>query len=110
MHRLPPPGFEVARDAGQVSPIGACDRVAGTFRLIDENGKNLGSCLAVMQRSDERLNDRHGAVMGTNVAPGFEEVSFRNMPMAQGTRLVVIEPEVDAKGKAIDALGEMKIG
>ena len=43
--------------------------------------------IAAVERRDQRLNDRHGAVVGAHVAPGFEIVRLGNMPVAQSAEV-----------------------
>ena len=78
--------------------------------MTQKHGENFGRRLAVVQRRDERLKDRDGAVIKTHIPPGFEEVCFGNMPLTQGARLVVIEADVNTHGGAIDACRERRIG
>ena len=38
--------------------------------------------LASIERRDQRLNDRYGAVVGAGIAPGLQEVRLGDMPVA----------------------------
>ena len=49
------------------------------------------SVLPPIHRLDQRLNDGRGAVLGARVAPGFQIVRLRHMPVAPRRGLVVVE-------------------
>ena len=50
--------------------------------------------LAVVKRSDQRLNDTDRAVIGAGIAPGFELVRLIDVPLAEFRGFVLVEPEV----------------
>ena len=53
--------------------------------------------LAFIERLDQRLHDRDGAVVRTRVAPRFEIVSFRNVPVTKLGSFVFVLTEVNAQ-------------
>ncbi len=64
---------------------------------------------AKIERQDQRLHDGDGAVVGPGIAPGFQEMRFGNVPLAQFRGLVGVEPHVDAQLHFRHALGEVEI-
>ena len=65
--------------------------------------------LAVVQRGDQGLNDRSGAVEGPGIAPGFEEVSLGNVPGADLGGLVHVQAKPDRERDLLDGLGEFEV-
>ena len=59
------------------------------------------SRVAVVQRSDQRLKDSDGAVISAAVAPGFEVVRSRDVPVRVFGRFVVVEAGVDEEPQGI---------
>ena len=55
------------------------------------------SILAVIERFDQRLNDRRRAVIGARVAPAFEIMFFRNVPMAMLGGFVEMQAEMNTQ-------------
>ena len=53
--------------------------------------------LATIQRRDQRLNDARRSVSGARIAPRFQVMRFRNMPVAQRRGFIVVEAEMDAQ-------------
>jgi hypothetical protein len=76
------------------APVLAHDVVPGPLRAVAHRREELVRGLAAVERRDQRLDDRGGAVVGARVAPGFEEMRFRDLPLAQRRRLIVVEAEV----------------
>ena len=64
---------------------------------------------APIERGDERLNDGHRAVVAACVAPRFQEVRFRNVPVAQLRRLIVIQTEMYAKRRLAHRVSEAQV-
>src|SRR5262249_57622136 len=67
---------------GGASPAGGHDLVRG---------------LAVVERSDEGLEDRDRPVHGAGVAPGLERMRLGPLPVAALGGLVLVEAEADAQ-------------
>ena len=78
-------------------PVVADDLQARSIGLAQEDGQQLVSRLALVERSDQRLLDRRRPVKRPQVAPRFEAMGLGDMPVAELGRLIVIEPEVDAQ-------------
>ncbi len=64
----------------------------------------------VVERLDKRLDDGNGAVEGAAVAPGFQKVGLRNMPVAVGGGFILFQAEVDAQLDLLQVFGKLKIG
>src|SRR5207248_4604732 len=78
-----------------LTPEFADDVVRGSFRAIAQRREDFVRRAAAVERSDERLHDRNGALVRARVAPRFEKVGFRNVPVTQGRRLIVVLREMD---------------
>ena len=79
--------------------------------LAEEKLHDLVNALAVVKRLDQRLNDRHRSVVGTRVAPAFEIMLFRNVPVAKLGRFVEMRSEMNAKRDLVHPLGvQLQIG
>ena len=77
-----------------------------------EQGDKFERALAVVKRSDQRLDDADRAVVGAGVAPGFELVRCVDMPLAEFGGFVLIEAVMDAQGNlaVLKRVGEVEIG
>src|ERR1700722_905811 len=62
-----------------------------------------------VQRSDQRLYYAQCAVKGARIAPGFEEMRFRNMPLAIGGGFVEVRTDVDGVVYFAELGGKIKI-
>src|SRR5437588_10412759 len=99
MYGAPPPAFEVAGRA-EVCVTGAlglgvrrCIKNAAPVRsqqlesaLLGRTGEHrqqLDLGAAEVQRSDQRLEDRHGAVMRADIAPRLQIMRLVQVPVAQ---------------------------
>jgi hypothetical protein len=65
--------------------------------------------MAAVQPADLRLLNRHGAVKGTGIAPGFVFVRCRDQPGARLGRLIGIEREADRQRDALQRGCEVEI-
>ena len=67
--------------------------------------------LAAIKRSDQRLHDAHGAVVGARIAPSFQIVRIVHMPVAEFGGFVLIEPEMNAQRKLriLKCVGETEV-
>src|SRR5262245_27980831 len=63
----------------------------------------------VVERCDQRLNDRCGAVMSAHITPHLEEVSLRDMPVTERGGLVVELTQVRAQRYLIHCFRELEI-
>ena len=67
--------------------------------------------LAVIERGDERLDDRGGAVEGPSVPPGLQEVGLGDVPVAMLRGLVLVRPEADREQVfPLEGGGEVDVG
>ena len=110
MQRPLPERLEVAARV-LPSPVVAHE-VVGRARGIaatGTRGKELVQGLAVVERRDQRLDDRRRAIVGAHIAPGFEIVRGGHVPMAEPRRLVVVEAEPDPQADLVEPLGEAQI-
>ncbi len=64
----------------------------------------------VVERRDQRLHERDGAVDGAQVAPALERVRGRQVPVAALGRLVEVEAVMDAQRHLVERLGEVEVG
>ena len=82
-----------ARRPGRQPAVGpelAHQVVAGALGRFAERGEHFVRRLAAVERRDQRLHDRHRAVVGADVAPRLEEVRFRDVPVAERGGLVLV--------------------
>ena len=97
VQRLTPERVEIG--AGVLFlPVGLNEIVSGCGGVSGEDGDDFVGALAVVERLDQRLNDADGAVVGAGIAPGFEIVSFGNVPLAEFAGLVAMGAEINFRG------------
>ena len=60
------------------------------LRSAAQDGQHFVRRLAAVERRDQRLDDRHGAVVGAHVAPRFEVVRLGDVPVAERRGLVLV--------------------
>ena len=92
VERPPPRRLEVAGHPGL--PGRAHELVARLLRLVGEGREEFVGGLAAVERRDQRLHDRRGAVERERVAPGFQEVRLGDVPLTLFGGLVVLEREM----------------
>ncbi len=78
-------------------PVLADDVVGRALGPIGQRRQHFVRRLAAVERRDQRLHDRRGAVEAARVAPRLEEMRLGNLPVAALRRLVVVEAEVRAQ-------------
>src|SRR3989440_4943164 len=93
-----------------LAPELAHDVVRRPFRAIAERSDQFMRRAAAVERRDQRLHDRDGAVVRARIAPRFEKMRLRNMPMTQRRRLIVVLTEVNAKLHLVHRIGELEVG
>ena len=91
-------------------PVLSNDFVGRAFRPVAQRGDHFVGGSAAVERCDQRLNDRRGAVVAAHIAPLFEEVRFRNLPMTQRRRLIVVQPESNAQLHFVERRREVEVG
>ena len=89
-------------------PVGADDVVALRLALA-EGGQDLDLRQRVVERRDQRLDDRGRPVGGAQVAPALERVRGGQVPVAALRRLVEVEPVVDPQGHPVEGLREVEV-
>ena len=91
VERLAPELLEVGAGV-LLLPVGASEIVACSIGLAGEERDEFQRALAVIERSDQRLDDADGAVVGAGIAPGFEFVRLVHVPLTEFGGFVLIEP------------------
>ena len=75
-----------------------------------ERREHLVRRVRVVERRDERLHQRHRAVVGARVAPAFRADACRGCSSARDSRrLVLIEAVVDDQADLAEPLGELDV-
>ena len=109
VQRLAPPGLEILRAVtlapGRLNEL----HVVGGFFAADQEFQHLRDAVSVVERIDEGLADRSGAVVGQPVAPALQIVVHRNLPVAVPGRLVLVKPEMHARLHFRERAGELEI-
>ena len=103
VYRAPPPGFEIAALVLR-RPIAFDDVVSARFRRVEEHLQHLVSGAAVVERLDERLLDGDRAIESARVAPAFQIVRLRQMPLADLGGLVLVEAQVRADACFLESI------
>ena len=89
MQHLPPPRLEVA--AGRLRLPSLAHEIVSRRRAgAGEQRQYIMRVAAVIERTDQRLNDARGAVEGAQIGPALERMRQRQMPTAKRRRLVVV--------------------
>ena len=83
-------------------PVALDDLVTAALRLIGEHLQNLDGGARRIQRLDQRLLNGDRAVEGARIAPGFQVVRLRQVPLADLGGLVVVQAQVDAHAGLVD--------
>src|SRR5262249_48283137 len=94
MQRLTPKLIEVRTTL--LLPIALHNVVAACTRLPAQQRDHFMGALAVIKRSNQRLNDAHGTVISTAVTPRFQIVPIVTMPQAKLGRFILIESVMNA--------------
>ena len=102
------PGAALGNAAAVHHPVLADEVVTRTL-AFGQRRQHFVRRLAAVERRDQRLHDAHRAVVGAHVAPRFEEVRFRNVPVTERRGLVLVETEVRAHGDLLQRLVELQI-
>src|ERR1035438_1219417 len=68
------------------------------------------SRFAVIQRRNKRLDNTYRAVISARITPRLQEVSLRNVPMAEFGSFIVIEAEVNSRLYLEQVFGKVQIG
>ena len=76
VQRLAPELLEVCAGV-LLLPVSADEIVSGRVGLTGEHGNEFDRTLPVIKRSNQRLDDAGGPVVGAGIAPRFEFVRWR---------------------------------
>ena len=85
MQRLAPELLEIGASV-LLLPVGTDQIVSRGIGLPGEQCDKFMGALAVVERSDQRLNDTDRAVIGAGIAPGFELMRLIDVPLAEFRR------------------------
>ena len=108
MERPTPCALELSGEL--VFPIVADDLVRAALGLVGQRREDLVGGLTGVERRDQRLHDRSGPVEGARVAPGLEEVRFRDVPVAERGGLVLVRAEMDPETDLVERARERNVG
>src|SRR5664280_1864444 len=102
---------EKSVEAVRVLLLPVCPEQVEPFRgrLPERRREHLERRLPAVERLEERLEDRDGAVESARIAPGFELVRLVHVPRAVLARLVVVEPEARAESDLLQPLDEAEV-
>src|SRR5437868_8590284 len=109
MQRVTPESFEAGRPP-LVLPVVAHDVVSGSAICARDLGQELVRRMTTVQGGDARLLDRYRAIEGADVAPRFEHVRGRQMPVAARGCLIVIQAQMRLERYASQRCFEIEIG
>src|SRR5580692_11307257 len=111
MQRLAPELLEICPGV-LLLPVGADEIVSSRVGLAGEQRDEFQRALAVVEWSDQRLDDADGSVISAGVAPCFEFMSRADVPLAEFGGFVLVETVVDAQRDpaALQRIGEIEIG
>src|SRR5947208_14693888 len=90
VERGSPKQLEILRST-LLFPVIPHDVVARSPRLARQSRNNFMRGATAVQWRNQRLNDRYRAVVSAHVAPGFQIVPLRDVPMTQGRGLVFVQ-------------------
>ena len=90
VERGSPKQLEILRST-LLFPVIPHDVVARSPRLARQRRNNFMRGATAVQWRNQRLNDRYRAVVSAHVAPGFQIVRLRDVPMTQGRGLVFVQ-------------------
>ena len=107
VQHLAPGLVEVAGEAGL--PRFLHHFVDGGVGLAVEHRQDVRHALALVQGLDQRLDDGKGAVKRGGVAPGFQRVGHRHMPVALLAGFIGVNAEVNAGRSLGKHRGEIEI-
>ena len=95
--------------AERARPVVLHDLVTAAVGLRGERAQQLVGRTSLVQGRDERLDDRHGAVVGTRVAPRFERVGVGDVPVGQVRRFVGVQTVVDDRADFREPFRELQV-
>lgn len=93
-----------------VPPVGLHDLQPRLPAPAAEHGRQLVRGTSSVRRLDERLNGAGRSVVGAHVAPRFEVVRLRQMPVAPHGGFVLVQTEMNARADPVERLREVEIG
>src|SRR2546429_10032773 len=92
-------------------PIRLHDVVAGRLCTCEQCSEFV-MALSAIERGDQRLHNANRAVISASIAPGFEVVSFIDVPVAELRGLVLVEAGMYTQGDlgVLPGIGASAIG
>ncbi len=98
-------------DAGKMlPPIPAQKAPAIVRRFLRQCRQEFVDAHSLIQRLDQRLHQCHRAVEGAGIAPAFQIVRFRYMPVTFNGGLILIETEMNSQRHALEVADKVEIG
>ena len=93
-------------------PVGADEIVSFHVGNSRQRGNEFVGGLAVIERRNQWLDDRDGAIISARVTPSFEVVRFVHMPVTVFGGLVPIEAVMNAQRdvRALECIFEAEVG
>ena len=82
---------------------------AATPGLGGERGEEIVRRLTLVERLDQRLHQRDGAVERSRIPPAFERMCLRDVPVAERRGLVNVRRVIDDERDFDEALGEAQV-
>src|SRR2546423_8033052 len=83
------------------TPVSTDDLIPRRDALPCECGEQLMRRAPLIERRDQRLHDRRGAVEGPRIAPRLQIMRLGQMPVALPRGLVLVQAEADAQRHAL---------
>ena len=99
-----------ARRLSSIAPIRAHGVVGRLIHAADQRAEDFVRGAAVVERGDQRLDDRHRPVVRPRVAPTLQRMHLGDVPMRQHRRLVVVRAQVRAEWNFRQRRVELEVG
>src|SRR5260370_41190915 len=96
MQRLAPKQFEI-RAGVLFLPVSARQIISRCVGLAIQQRDKFQRALAVVEWSNQGLDDARSSIVGAGIAPRFEFMRSRNVPLAKLGSLVLIEAVMHAQ-------------
>jgi hypothetical protein len=103
-------GLDLSPRALLTLPITLDDVMAAGPNFAHQRRQQFVGRVAVVQRGDQRLHDGSGSVISLGIAPAFERVAGRNVPVREIGGFILIEAEVNAQRHFVEGFAEIQIG
>ncbi len=90
-------------------PVIAHNIVRRNSRLPRQHSQHLVHRFAVIERRNQRLHDPDSSVIPPRIAPRFQEMRLRNVPVAKLRRLIAIKPKMNPQRNFPELLREIHV-